>query len=381
MNPNDEEIKFSDYSKNYCICIIDIVNSTLVTATMTDSDDIRKYYSIFINTMSTIARNFDAKMIKNLGDSVICYFPYTADLSDEGSFKNVLECCITMTAANSVINDKLHEERLPPMQYRTSADYGKVEVARTKTSQDDDLFGSTINMCAKINKLVAPNRILIGGDLFRILKSMPSLTADYELRPAGEYSIGIKYSYPLYSVRSRYDKPVIRSFKQIPELKPIEKYSPYRNRKNSQQTQNPTSRSARVMLVDDDKDILFTFQAFLSSQGIAFDSFHDSREALKHFVEAAPNHYDLIILDIRMPNLNGLELYFRMKDIDNDIKILFVSALEASNELISVLPGVQLDNILKKPVEGEYFISTVKKILSDTTQTNTVTRRINDSGK
>ncbi len=157
MNQNDDEIKFLPGSHNYCICIIDIVDSTSIMAKMTNSDDIRKYYSIFINTMATIARNFYGKVIKNVGDSVIYYFPTTSDQSNERAFRNMLECCITMTAANIVINEKLDEEHLSPLQYRISADYGMVQVARTKTSQHDDLFGSAINLCAKINKLSPPN--------------------------------------------------------------------------------------------------------------------------------------------------------------------------------------------------------------------------------
>ena len=58
-------------------------------------------------------------------------------------------------------------------------------------------------------------------------------------------------------------------------------------------------------------------------------------------------HYDLIILDIRMPDLNGLELYNRLKVINKHIKILFVSALDASEELLTVLHGFQLENLIK----------------------------------
>ena len=87
----DEEIKFSDRSENYCVCIIDMVNSTSITAKMTNSDDVKKYYGIFINTMATIARNFEGKVIKNTGDSVIYYFPNTSDSSNEYAFRNVLE--------------------------------------------------------------------------------------------------------------------------------------------------------------------------------------------------------------------------------------------------------------------------------------------------
>lgn len=66
-----------------------------------------------------------------------------------------------------------------------------------------------------------------------------------------------------------------------------------------------------------------------------------------------------------MPNLNGLDLYYRLKDINNNIKILFVSALDGSEELLSLLPGFQLNNLLLKPVERNYFISSVKRILAE----------------
>ena len=61
-------------------------------------------------------------------------------------------------------------------------------------------------------------------------------------------------------------------------------------------------------------------------------------EALAHFVNANPSHYNLAILDIRMPGLNGLQLYYRLKAVNRNIKILFVSALDAVPELVSILP-------------------------------------------
>ena len=105
MNDYNDEIKFYPNSINCCVGITDIVNSTLTTAKMTNSNDIRKYYSIFINTMATVAANFGAKIVKNVGDSVIYYFPTTADLSNKHAFQTVLECCVDMSAADSVIND------------------------------------------------------------------------------------------------------------------------------------------------------------------------------------------------------------------------------------------------------------------------------------
>jgi len=67
----------------------------------------------------------------------------------------------------------------------------------------------------------------------------------------------------------------------------------------------------------------------------------------------------LAILDIRMPDLNELQLYYRLKAINRKIKILFVSALDAVPELVSILPDVKITNdIIKKPVALNDFIMT-----------------------
>jgi DNA-binding NarL/FixJ family response regulator len=65
-----------------------------------------------------------------------------------------------------------------------------------------------------------------------------------------------------------------------------------------------------------------------------------------------------------MPGLNGLELYGMLKTIDRNIKVLFVSALDASQELISMLPGIEPENILQKPLETSHLVSAVKRTLS-----------------
>jgi CheY-like chemotaxis protein len=78
---------------------------------------------------------------------------------------------------------------------------------------------------------------------------------------------------------------------------------------------------------------------------------------LKHFSQYEASHYDLVLLDIRMPRLNGLQLFYRMKSIETDTKIIFVPALEAANELLSLLPGIKYDKyIIKKPVGKEPFL-------------------------
>jgi class 3 adenylate cyclase len=145
-----------------------MVDSIEFTFQIKNAEKIRKYYSVFINTMAAIARNFGANIIKNTGTSLAYFFPKTSSINNQSAFRDVIECGITMIAASDVINAKLREEGgLPPLYYRISADHGRVEVARSISSPDtDDLFGSTMNICAKINSMAPPNGMVIGSDLY-----------------------------------------------------------------------------------------------------------------------------------------------------------------------------------------------------------------------
>ena len=110
-----EEIQFTGNSHNCCVCFVDVVDSTRITVEITNAEKIKRYYSIFINTMAAIARNFGANIIKNTGDSLIYYFPGTSDPTKMCPFKGVLECGLTMIAVNPIIDVKLQKELLPPL--------------------------------------------------------------------------------------------------------------------------------------------------------------------------------------------------------------------------------------------------------------------------
>ena len=200
-----EEISFTGSSKNCCVSFIDIVDSTRITTTeINDAEKIRKYYSIFINTMAAIIRDFNATIVKNTGDSLLYYFPETSNNSADNisTLKEVFECGLTMVESSTVINTKIQEEGLPPLNYRISADYGRVEIAKSMTSTSDDLFGPTVSLCAKINSMAPVNRMVIGSDLYQITRSSPSFDNDYYFREIGEYPITeLKYQqYPVYSI-------------------------------------------------------------------------------------------------------------------------------------------------------------------------------------
>jgi class 3 adenylate cyclase len=119
---------------------------------ITNSYKARKYYSIFFNTMASIAKGFDAKIIKNVDDGLVCYFPKTSNLYDQPAFGDVIGFGVTTMAAHHNINTMIREEKLPTtINYRISIDYGKVQVAETVASHGaKDLFGSPMNLCAKL---------------------------------------------------------------------------------------------------------------------------------------------------------------------------------------------------------------------------------------
>ena len=199
-----KEISFLDRSMNCCIGFVDMVNSTKVTAEIPERQKVGQYYSLFINTMALLAKNYGAKIVKNAGDALIFYFPDSLDPSNEAAFKDILECFTTMILARDIINAKLHSVNLPSVSYRISADYGRVEVATSTSSKGEDLFGSTMNICAKINSMAEANGIVIGGDLYRIIKSFSFVNNGYEFRELqGGYSIGFDNKYPVYTALSK----------------------------------------------------------------------------------------------------------------------------------------------------------------------------------
>ena len=128
--------------------------------------------------------------------------------------------------------------------------------------------------------------------------------------------------------------------------------------------QQEKKSSLNIMLVEDELDTLLTYKTFLAAEGYNVDAYADSYEALKRFVNLNRPHYDLVITDIRMPGLNGLKLYHTMKSIYDSVNIIFVSALDALQELVSIFPDLSFDNIIRKPVTQEQFLNKVKAAIA-----------------
>jgi DNA-binding response OmpR family regulator len=109
------------------------------------------------------------------------------------------------------------------------------------------------------------------------------------------------------------------------------------------------AKKYRVMLVDDEQDITTIFKMGLENNQFVVTTFNDPVEALSEF---RPGLYDLLILDIRMPGMNGFQLYRKIRDVDNKVKVCFLTAFDESRaEFRTSFPFLEeVKCYLKKPI-------------------------------
>ena len=189
-----DNIFFSEKSCTCCVGFVDMVDSTKITAGLT-TRQMSKYYSLFINWVSGIIRGYSGKVVKNTGDGLLFYFTSLGDSSIK-TVRNCLNSALTLSILHRNVNRKFISELLPELNYRISLDYGEVSFAQTVDSTTLDIFSTTVNLCAKINKVAEPNRVIIGGDLYRIARNL----SDYDFHEVKETISISNRAYPLYTV-------------------------------------------------------------------------------------------------------------------------------------------------------------------------------------
>ncbi len=162
-------LQFSENSEKYCVCMVDIMNSTKLTSQLSDSQT-SDFYRIFLNSVAIIVRNFGGIVVKNIGDALLFYFP--AHSEKEYVVKKCLNCCLTLGESHEDIVTKLKNENLPTVDYRISATFGTVRIAKISTSSVNDIFGTTVNRCAKINRTAPANGLIIGEELYQNVKTL-----------------------------------------------------------------------------------------------------------------------------------------------------------------------------------------------------------------
>ena len=118
----------------------------------------------------------------------------------------------------------------------------------------------------------------------------------------------------------------------------------------------------KILIVDDEPDVTFTIKVILTSNGYQVDAFEDAEEALARFRKEA---YFLAFLDIKMPKMNGFDLYKRLLEIDKDIKVCFLTALGEFDEYYKqykkedLAPVWGIRHIVRKPIDNSKLLEEV----------------------
>jgi DNA-binding response OmpR family regulator len=119
----------------------------------------------------------------------------------------------------------------------------------------------------------------------------------------------------------------------------------------------------RILVVDDESDVCLALEKVLGENGFAVDSYEGPFLALKRF---KAHLYDLVILDIKMPELNGFGLYREIKRLDKKVKVCFLTAGEmyygAYSDIFSSLPA---NHFIRKPIDNEGLIERINEIIAD----------------
>ncbi|HEX9318493.1 MAG TPA: response regulator [Nitrososphaeraceae archaeon] len=117
----------------------------------------------------------------------------------------------------------------------------------------------------------------------------------------------------------------------------------------------------KILIVDDEPDITLSFKMMLENKGFEVDAYNDPLLVVRDF---KPGSYDLMLLDIRMPKMDGFQLYEELKKKDKDVKVIFVTAFDINYEgLRKMYPEFRIESFLRKPVDSEHLTNAVREEL------------------
>jgi DNA-binding response OmpR family regulator len=125
---------------------------------------------------------------------------------------------------------------------------------------------------------------------------------------------------------------------------------------------NEEIKRKRIMVVDDESDLTLFFSMSLEYHGFEVETFNDSRDALSNFKTA---YYDLIILDIKMPGMDGFELYTEIRKKDKKVEICFLTASELYYKEFRMKEYSALDKSLfiRKPIGNEEMLKEIYRLI------------------
>jgi DNA-binding response OmpR family regulator len=111
----------------------------------------------------------------------------------------------------------------------------------------------------------------------------------------------------------------------------------------------------KILLIDDEIDACLTFKNMLKENGFDTNAYDKPLDALHNFKSGI---YDLVVLDIKMPKIDGIKLYQEIRKIDKRIKVCFIIASE--DYYIKQFPELKEECFMQKPISIDSFISRIK---------------------
>ena len=113
----------------------------------------------------------------------------------------------------------------------------------------------------------------------------------------------------------------------------------------------------RILIVDDEVDITMAFKKGLESNGFIVDVYNDPVTVLINFKS---DFYDLLLLDVRMPKMNGFELYQEIEKADKKAKVCFITAFEVYYQALrEIFPTLNVNCFIRKPIEIDDLIKRI----------------------
>ena len=123
---------------------------------------------------------------------------------------------------------------------------------------------------------------------------------------------------------------------------------------------------AKLLIVDDDSDIVQVLKMGLVRNGFSVEAFTNPQEALQSFKSNAES-YCLVLSDIRMPSLSGIELSRKLKEVNPNVKVVLMTAFEIrDDEFSKVLPSTQVDGFVQKPIGIKDLTDKILSLIGDT---------------
>lgn len=116
----------------------------------------------------------------------------------------------------------------------------------------------------------------------------------------------------------------------------------------------------RILIVDDETDIIAVLKRGLEREGFQVDVYNDPHDALDSF--KAPGKYDLALLDINMPDMNGFQLFRELRSRDEKLRVCFITAFEIYyDEFRRVFPKIKVSCFVRKPVTISSLAETIRR--------------------